>query len=96
MSSELAGYDSINYGLWYDDVQFARVALKHAEVARKLKVKKIVIGECGHAHKALCVIADRLLARRAEHPAREFPHPAARHRHERAHQVRSLAQRLSR
>ncbi len=61
MSSELAGYDSINYGLWYDDVQFARVALKHAEAARKLKVKKIVLGECGHAHKALSVIADRVL-----------------------------------
>jgi Fe-S oxidoreductase len=61
MSSELAGYDSINYGLWYDDAQFARVALKHAEAARKLKVKKIVLGECGHAHKALCVIADRIL-----------------------------------
>ena len=26
LSSELAGYDSINYGLWYDDAQFARVA----------------------------------------------------------------------
>jgi len=62
MSSELAAYDSINYGVWYDDAQFARVALKHAEAARKLKVKKIVIGECGHAHKALSVIADRLLA----------------------------------
>lgn len=61
MSSEIAGYDSINYGLWYDDAQFARVALKHAEAARKLGVKKIVIGECGHAHKALGVIADRLL-----------------------------------
>jgi Fe-S oxidoreductase len=61
MSSELAGYDSINYGLWYDDAQFARVALKHAQAAQKLKVKKIVMGECGHAHKALCVIADRLL-----------------------------------
>ncbi len=61
MSSELAGYDAINYGLWYDDAQFARVALKHAEAARKLKVKKIIIGECGHAHKALAVIADRLL-----------------------------------
>lgn len=61
MSSDLVGYDSINYGLWYDDAQFARVALKHAEAARKLKVKKIVIGECGHAHKALGVIADRLL-----------------------------------
>ncbi|HXH49757.1 MAG TPA: (Fe-S)-binding protein [Terriglobia bacterium] len=61
MSSELAGYDSINYGVWYDDAQFARVAIKHAEAARKLKVKKIVLGECGHAHKALTVIADRLL-----------------------------------
>jgi Fe-S oxidoreductase len=61
LSSELAGYDSINYGLWYDDAQFARVAIKHAEAARKLKVGKIVLGECGHAHKALSVIADRVL-----------------------------------
>jgi Fe-S oxidoreductase len=61
LSSELAGYDSINYGLWYDDAQFVRVAIKHAEAARKLKVRKIVIGECGHAHKALAVIADRVL-----------------------------------
>jgi Fe-S oxidoreductase len=61
LSSDLAGYDSVNYGLWYDDAQFARVALRHAEAARKLKVKKIVIGECGHAHKALMVIADRIL-----------------------------------
>lgn len=61
LSSDLVAYDSINYGLWYDDAQFARVALKHAEAARKLKVKKIVLGECGHAHKALSVIADRLL-----------------------------------
>jgi len=61
LSSELAGYDSINYGLWYDDAQFARVAIKHAEAAKKLKVGKIVLGECGHAHKALSVIADRVL-----------------------------------
>jgi Fe-S oxidoreductase len=62
MSSELAAYDSINYGLWYDDAQFARVALLHAQAARNLKVKRIVLGECGHAHKALCVIADRILS----------------------------------
>jgi len=61
LSSEVAGYDSINYGLWYDDAQFARVAIKHAEAAKKLGVKKIVLGECGHAHKALSVIADRVL-----------------------------------
>ncbi len=61
LSSEAAGYDSINYGLWYDDAQFARVAIKHAEAAKKLGVRKIVLGECGHAHKSLSVIADRVL-----------------------------------
>ena len=61
LSSELCGYDGVNYGVWYDDVQFARVAVKHAQIAKKLGVKKIVLGECGHAHKALTVVADRIL-----------------------------------
>ncbi len=61
LSSEIAGYDSINYGLFYDDAQLARVAIHHASAAKKLGVKKIVLGECGHAHKALTVIADRVL-----------------------------------
>jgi len=72
MSSELAAYDSINYGLWYDDAQFARVALKHVEAARKLKVKRIVLGECGHAHKALAVIADRILGGDLNIPRQSF------------------------
>ncbi|MBN1631860.1 MAG: (Fe-S)-binding protein, partial [Thermoleophilia bacterium] len=50
-----------NYGLWYDDAMLAKVALRHAEIARDLGVRKIVIGECGHAHKALAVTADRIL-----------------------------------
>ena len=61
LSSELAAYDSINYGVFYDDVQFARTAILHAQAAKNLGVKKIVLGECGHAHKALTVIADRVL-----------------------------------
>ncbi len=61
LSSDLAAYDAINYGLWYDDAQLARVALKQMEAARKLKVKKVVLGECGHASKALAVVADRIL-----------------------------------
>jgi len=61
LSSELCGYDAVNYGLWYDDAQFARVVIKHAQIAKKLGVKKIVIGECGHAHKSMMVIADRIL-----------------------------------
>ena len=72
LSSELAAYDSINYGLWYDDAQFARVAVKHAEAARKLKVKRIVLGECGHAHKALTVIADRILSGDLKIPRQSF------------------------
>lgn len=61
LSSELAGYDAVNYGVWYDDVQLARIVMRHVEVAKKLKVKKINVGECGHAHKAMIVIADRIL-----------------------------------
>jgi len=61
LSSELGGYEGTNYGVWYDDVQFSRIVVKQVQVARKLGVKKIVIGECGHAHKALTVIADRIL-----------------------------------
>jgi len=61
MSSEAVAYDSINYGVWYDDFMLAKVAVKHAQVAKKLGVKKIVIGECGHATKALVVVADRVL-----------------------------------
>lgn len=61
MSSDLTAYDGINYGVWYDDVQFARTAVRQLEAARKLKVKKIVVGECGHAAKAISVIADRIV-----------------------------------
>jgi Fe-S oxidoreductase len=61
LSSELVGYDAVNYGVWYDDAQFARVAVRQAEVAHRLKVRKIVIAECGHAHKALAVVAERIL-----------------------------------
>jgi Fe-S oxidoreductase len=61
MSSELAAYDSINYGVFYDDIQLARTALLHAQAAKKLGVKKIILGECGHAHKGLVVLADRVL-----------------------------------
>jgi Fe-S oxidoreductase len=38
-----------------------RIALKHAERAKQLKVKKIVMGECGHQHKAMMTISDRIL-----------------------------------
>jgi len=61
LSSEPLGYDGVNYGLFYDDVQLARVAVRHAEIARKLGVKKIVSGECGHETKTYGIITDRVL-----------------------------------
>jgi len=61
LASDLLGYDSVNYGLFYDDVQFSRIALKHYDVAKRLGVQKILMGECGHAHKATMPIADRLV-----------------------------------
>ena len=61
MSSRTLGYDGVNYGVFYDDAQTARIAIQHMEAARELGVKKIVIGECGHATKAMTVIADRVV-----------------------------------
>ncbi len=61
LSSERLGYDGVNYGLFYDDLQFAKIALRHARAARDLKVGKIVVGECGHQHKATITVADRIL-----------------------------------
>jgi Fe-S oxidoreductase len=54
------GYDAVNYGVWYDDVQFSRIAVRHMQAARDLKVNRVLVGECGHAHKAMLVIGDRL------------------------------------
>ena len=61
LSSDMVGYDAVNYGVWFDDVELARIALRHVKIAKELGVRKIVVGECGHAHKAICVIADRVL-----------------------------------
>jgi Fe-S oxidoreductase len=72
LSSEIPGYDGVNYGVFYDDIQLARVATRHAQIARKLGVKKIVMGECGHEHKALMTVADRLLTGDLNIPRESF------------------------
>jgi Fe-S oxidoreductase len=53
-------YDATNYGLFYDDIQFARTSLKAIQAANVLKPKMVAVGECGHAHKALISTSDRL------------------------------------
>ena len=44
-------FDGINYGLFYNDQILERVIRRVAAEAARLKVKKILIGECGHASR---------------------------------------------
>lgn len=60
LSSSMIGYDNVNYGIWYDDTQAKKIALQQFAAAKELGVRRIVIGECGHAHKAAAVSADRM------------------------------------
>ena len=59
LSSEIMGYDNVNYGIWYDDAQAKKIALMQMKVAKDLGVNRMVMGECGHAHKASTITADR-------------------------------------
>ena len=54
---------SNNYGVWYDDVQLARIAGRQAGIARSLRAKRILLGEgCAHSYNASVVVSDRLIA----------------------------------
>jgi Fe-S oxidoreductase len=45
-------YDGINYGLFYNDQILEHVLQKMQAEADRLKVQKILIGECGHASRS--------------------------------------------
>ncbi len=45
-------FDAINYGLFYSDQVLEHALRKIKEEAERLKVKKILIGECGHASRS--------------------------------------------
>ena len=45
-------FDGINYGLFYSDHVLDHVLRKIRAEAERLKVKKILIGECGHASRS--------------------------------------------
>lgn len=72
LSSEMIGYDNVNYGLFYDDGQARKLALKQNEVAKKLGVKRVVIAECGHAHKAAAITSDRFIPGSDKVPVQSF------------------------
>ncbi len=72
LSSELLGYDGVNYGVWYDDIQAKKIVTKQYEIAKKLGVNRIVIGECGHMHKSLAITGDRLAVPEDRVPVQSF------------------------
>jgi len=45
-------YDGINYGLFYNDRMMARIVRKVVAEVRRLKGRKILVGECGHATRS--------------------------------------------
>jgi Fe-S oxidoreductase len=42
-------YDGINYGLFYSDRMMERIVKNVVAEVRRLKAKKVLVGECGHA-----------------------------------------------
>jgi len=59
MSSKI--FDSVNYGVFYDDGAWEKIARTQLEEAKRLKCKTLVVGECGHATKSLMFLAPSLL-----------------------------------
>jgi Fe-S oxidoreductase len=45
-------YDGINYGLFYSDRMMERIVNNVVAEVRRLKVKKVLVGECGHATRS--------------------------------------------
>jgi Fe-S oxidoreductase len=45
-------YDGINYGLFYSDTHLCNIVRKEAAELKRLKAKKVLIGECGHASRS--------------------------------------------
>ncbi|MGD8360973.1 MAG: (Fe-S)-binding protein [Gemmatimonadota bacterium] len=45
-------YDGINYGLFYSDRMMERIVNQMIQETRRLKGRKILIGECGHATRS--------------------------------------------
>lgn len=59
LCSDMLGYDSVNYGVWYDDTQAREIGARQLQAAHDLGARRIVLGECGHAHRASMVSLDR-------------------------------------
>ena len=61
-------YDAINYGLFYNDHVMEEVLCKIQAEAERLKVKKVLIGECGHASRTAKYFYPSFCGGREAHP----------------------------
>lgn len=74
-------FDGINYGLFYSDQVMEHVLHKVNAEAERLKVKKILIGECGHASRTAKYFYPSFCGGRAARPVVnivEYSHEAWR------------------
>jgi Fe-S oxidoreductase len=72
-------FDGINYGLFYSDHVMEHVLQKINAEAERLKVKKILIGECGHASRTAKYFYPSFCGGRAARPVvniMEYSHQA--------------------
>jgi Fe-S oxidoreductase len=59
---ETPGWDNSDMAMFTrDDELVARIKRQHFETAMRLKVKRIVMGECGHAFRSIYDVGNRLL-----------------------------------
>ncbi|WP_031515121.1 (Fe-S)-binding protein [Desulfofalx alkaliphila] len=72
LSSDMIGYDNVNYGLFYDDAQGRKIGAAQLKAAKELGVRRIVQAECGHAHKASLVSMDRIMVGEDNIPRESF------------------------
>jgi Fe-S oxidoreductase len=50
-------YDGINYGLFYSDRMMERIVKNVVKEVRRLKGRKVMVGECGHATRSAWFIS---------------------------------------
>lgn len=73
MSSEAPAYDGVNFGLFYNDIEFSRVLFRQARVVKALEPKGVLLTECGHQHKVFLSAAERLLPGDLRIPVQDLP-----------------------
>ena len=71
LSSEVGGYDGVNYGVFYDDFQLAKIALRHAQHCPKARGEKDSYGRVRASAQGIYDRSRQAPYRRAEYTTGE-------------------------